>query len=57
MYPAFFLSVALVQFPAIAEYFKGLSLADYKCCLVHRVGGPKAKTTAETVVKSGVLPL
>jgi len=40
----------------VVEYFKGSSLADHMCCLEHMQGGPKARTTAETVVKSGVAP-
>lgn len=50
--------MALVQFPAVAEYFKGLTLADCNSCLVHRSGRPKGyRVTAEAVAKSGVVPL
>jgi len=37
--------------PGRGGVFQGiLALADYRCCLE----GPKARTTAETVVESGV---
>jgi len=32
----FILSMARVQFPAVVECFKGISLADHMRCLIHR---------------------
>ena len=32
------LPVARVQLPTMAEYYKGFSLADHMCCLLHSSG-------------------